>query len=418
MSKHPIINVHTHTFNFTCVPDGFLSNYVNRAVASIAGKALRTKILGGMVRSLLRKLPMTKKFATLVSIGSNRTQLDVFETMLKSYSGVDCYFVILPMNFDNMGGGTPPARYLTQISEVEQIKLQYPDRMIPFLAVDPRMGSANFLYQFVKSYFEPSPGISRGFAGIKLYPSLGFFPFDPRLEQVYAYAEEHGIPIQTHCTRYGAYYAGKKLPPELYSLDSFNPTVYTTERHSQPQYAKMKELPPKDSSDNFLDPVNYLDILVKFPKLKLCIAHLGGDDEIPVTTNEAQNIPAEQLAVKGFSPNTPWYSIVLYIMKEFKNVYADISYTLYNEKIWNALDTLIAGNIQVPSGEEKFVSDIPKRILFGTDYFMTITHKPEDRLYNEFIEQLNKQLNNSEYWRAIAWDNPKIYLKSDFFAIA
>lgn len=413
MARHPIINVHTHTFNFTCVPDGFLSNYVNRTLASIAGKALRTEVLGRLVRALLRKLPMTRKYATLVAIGSNRTQLDVFETMLKSYSGSDSYFIILPMNFDHMGGGAVSANFITQIMEIEEIKRQYPSRLIPFLGIDPRMGNANYLLNFVKNYFAPAANISRGFAGIKLYPSLGFFPFDPRLQQVYAFAEEHGIPIQAHCTKHGAFYAGKKLPLELLSLDSFNPTNPTAKRHLQPQYVNMAKLKLKDSCDNYLDPVNYLDVLEKFPKLKLCFAHFGGDDDIQQLIKKPQPVPTRDIAEKGFTPETSWHNIILFIMKEYKNVYADISYTLYNKNIWQVLNSLLAGQISIAKDEQQFESTIPNRILFGTDYFMTTQEKPEELLYNDFIEQLN----NPKQWEAIAWQNPKAYLKSDYFSV-
>ncbi len=414
MAHHPIVNVHTHSFNFNCVPNGFLSNYVNRGLASIAGRLLRTQLLGSIIKALLKRFPMTRKFATLVAVGTNRTQLDVFETMLQSYVGKDCYFVALPMNFDYMGGGSMPSNYITQIAEVEDIKRQYKDRFIPFLAIDPRMGSSRMLLDFVKSYFEPKPGYTKGFAGIKIYPSLGFFPFDPRLELVYDYAQKHEIPILAHCTRHGAFYAGKKLPPELLSLESFNPTQYSTQRHKQQQYINMKKLKLSESCDNYLDPVNYIDVLDKFPSLKLCFAHFGGDDEMVAAIKANAPVPTEASGLLGFNIKTSWYNIILFIMNKYKNVYSDISYTLYNKHVWFELNALMAGKLNLQQGElNNFGSKIPKRILFGTDFFMTTQEKPEDRLYNDFIEGLS----DLKTFKTIAWDNPKEFLRSSFFAI-
>lgn len=41
MARHPVYNVHTHIFNFDCVPNGFLTNYIPRFWAGILAKLLR-----------------------------------------------------------------------------------------------------------------------------------------------------------------------------------------------------------------------------------------------------------------------------------------------------------------------------------------------------------------------------------------
>lgn len=366
-----------------------------RFVAGIAGRLLRGKFAAFLIKKLLGVL--AKKYFTFVSVGTKRTPLEVFEELEKSYKEENARFIILPMNFDYMGGGAAPADYNTQLKLVLDVRTQYPDKCIPFLCIDPRMGSAEFLEAFVKEWVGP-----KGFAGIKLYPSLGFYPFDKRLEKVYEYCQLNAIPILTHCTREGAYYAGKKLPAELTVRDSLNPTKYTSARHKQPQYADMHKEKPRIACDNFLDPVNYIDILEKFPRLKLCFAHYGGEEEIRLAKNvNTQPVLTESDAINGFKNNTSWYRIIQFLLskQEYPNVYTDLSFTLHDDEIFGLLNSELTN----PAYKS--------RILFGTDYFMTTQYKSEHKLYNEF----RTALVDPGSWKQIAFDNTNEFLHSTFF---
>ncbi|MBL0071711.1 MAG: amidohydrolase family protein [Bacteroidetes bacterium] len=92
-----------------------------------------------------------------------------------------------------------------------------------------------------------------------------------------------------------------------------------------------------------MDPDNYEDILVKFPKLKICFAHMGFDS-------------AKKLN------NLTWFTRILALMKMYPNVYMDVSYTASYE---NFCPWFIAQyNAWSP--------DIQDRVIFGTDFYMTV----------------------------------------------
>lgn len=401
MATSRIYNVHTHIFNFKCVPSGFLTNYLPRALVTVLSPLLRWYPSAWVLSRLMGIVPiqMVKKYQSFLAVGIRNTPQLVFEDMAMAYSDENVGFVVLPMNFDYMGGGTAPANYATQLQLVSDVKRAYPNKCFPFLGIDPRMGSAEQILTFVKNYFEPA---FKGFHGIKLYPALGFFPTDERLKLMYEYAEAKGIPVLTHCTRGGAFYAGKTVPQELFQYRSFNPTTVTTARHAQPFYSKLNTLPPKNGCNAFLDPVNYYDILQRFPNLKLCFAHFGGDEEI---LKYLEDPAADQGTLAGgYNDTASWYHIIKELMAEFANVYTDISYTLYDTATNHGIVAAIKADLQTPIGE---------RILFGTDFFMTLQEKDEKALYTDFREALA----DGPLWDNLAYSNPKNFLSSSFYAV-
>ena len=411
MPDTKMYNTHTHIFNFKCVPTGFLSNYLPRPLVKLLGPLLRIGPIAWAISRLMRLIPieMVKKYQSFLAIGIRNTPQNVFEEMMNAYDNrTDVGFVVLPMNFDFMGGGNAPAKYITQLKLVEDVKRKYPNQCFPFLAIDPRMGTSDSIKQFVKDHFEPF----RGYHGIKLYPSLGFYPFDKRLEGMYQYAADKNIPIMTHCTRDGAFFAAKKVPDELLDFSgSFNPTSETAARHSQPNYLNLKNLKPKDACDAFLDPMNYYDVLMKYKNLKLCFAHYGGDKEM-VKFNQS-TIPQQGVLSTGFTEDTSWYFIIREFMKMFDHIYTDISYTLYDTKVPDGVVKLVKNDLLQLSNTGSAKKDIGYRILFGTDYFMTVQEKDERSLYVDF----RKELNDPQLWENLIYHNNKEFLSSVFYSM-
>lgn len=401
MATNRIYNVHTHIFNFKCVPSGFLSNYLPRAVAGILSPLLRWYPSAWVLSRLLGVIPvqMVKKYRSFLTIGIRNTPQLVFEDMANAYTDENVGFAVLPMNFDYMGGGAAPANFATQMQLVADVKRAYPNKCFPFIGIDPRMGTAEEILNFVKGYFEPS---FKGFHGIKLYPALGFYPTDDRLELMYKYAEEKRIPVLTHCTRGGAFYAGRTVPPELFQYRTFNPTPVTTARHSQAFYGQLATLPPKNGCNAFLDPVNYYDILQRFPNLKLCFAHFGGDEEI-IKYLKDPTVNQGTLAT-GYNNDASWYYIIKDLMAEFKSTYTDISYTLYDTDTDHGIVAAIKADLQ---------TDIGSRILFGTDFFMTLQEKDEKSLYTDF----RAALADGPLWNGLAYTAPKDFLSSLFYSM-
>jgi uncharacterized protein len=411
MPEIKFYNTHTHIFNFKCVPTGFLSNYLPRAFANILGTLLRTAPVAWVLSRILRTIPvdMVKKYRSFLAVGIRSTPQNVFEDMLTAYDNrTDVGIVVLPMNFDYMGGGDAPAKYATQLKLTEDVKRKYPNQCFPFLAIDPRMGTSAGILEFVKNNFEPF----RGYHGIKLYPSLGFYPFDKRLESMYQYAQENNIPIMTHCTRFGAFYAGKTMPKELLDFsNSFNPTPETAARHKQDFYASLNTLKANEACDAFLDPVNYYDVLKKFPKLKLCFAHYGGDREI--VKFKDSTIPQQGILATGYNNKTSWYFIIKNFMQLFENVYTDISYTLYDTKPSDGVTQIVKADLSVISQPGVAKKETGNKILFGTDYFMTLQEKEEKLLYTDFRNDLNDPV----LWQNLVYYNNKEFLSSNFYTM-
>ncbi|WXG47739.1 MAG: amidohydrolase family protein [Candidatus Atabeyarchaeum deiterrae] len=67
---------------------------------------------------------------------------------------------------------------------------KYPDRLVGFVAVDPRRKNASeILERGLKDW---------GMKGIKIYPPTGFYPSDEICTPLYKKALDHGVPILTH----------------------------------------------------------------------------------------------------------------------------------------------------------------------------------------------------------------------------
>jgi predicted TIM-barrel fold metal-dependent hydrolase len=174
-------------------------------------------------------------------------------------------------------------------------------------------------------------------------------------------------------------------------------------------YTDATKKKPSDACDVFLDPVNYIDILEKFPELKICLAHFGGEEEMVMVFDDKGNRKQQQdvltnvdfLVNNGLPDSTSWFRIVEYLLlhPRYKNVYTDVSFTLHENKLYKALGKLILS------------SPYKERILFGTDYFMTTQYKSEFNLYDEF----RTAVDNKDIWRRVSFENPVSYLESAFY---
>jgi len=281
--------------------------------------------------------------------------------------------------------------------EIERPKEAY----YPFLFVDPRRvaeeGASFFNYTiknnkmslgdcFVKTYME-----DRNFSGFKIYPALGYYPFDEHLLPIWRYASENNIPIMTHCVHGTIFYRGAKQKEW-----NFHPVFkekYTMDGEFEPQL--LPQAKNVDFQNNFTHPLNYLCLVEeKFLKiviqntaensevrqlfgyseeedsiqhnlsnLKVCLAHYGGEEEwTRYMEQDRQNYsqrlmrnPEEAInfmttsgsgKTKGkFSwykindlwNKADWYSIICSMMIDYENIYADLSYIISKPSIYPLL---------------------------------------------------------------------------------
>lgn len=364
-----IYNCHSHVFTVKCAPDRFIGLPIAKLLSN---RIFSFKLTRFLRRAIPGEKDFLEKYANFLAIGREKSQEQVFEDLIAFYPS-DTRFIILTIDMDYMGAGEAILNYPSQLYQIIEIKKKYPDSFIPFISIDPRRGDARSLLDFLKLHVE-----KLGFGGIKLYPSLGFFPFDNRLSEVYKYAEEKQIPIITHCTNGGIYYRGKS-----FTQDQINPVNLNPNSSRSFDFSKSQNLKNGEFKNLFLDPDNYLEVLQVYPKLKLCFAHYGGNNQI--------------LDSKKGIKNT-WYEKIKNLLNHpnFPNIYTDISYTLCDKKVFKYLLEDIRNDT------------INKKLLFGTDFFMTTREKREDYLFNDF-----RYILSSDEFNLISNINPITFLNNN-----
>ncbi|MFT3680536.1 MAG: amidohydrolase family protein [Ferruginibacter sp.] len=173
--------------------------------------------------SILRRLPgketkkLIERYLTIGRFAFHTTQSSTLGYLKDQYPD-DSGFVVLPMDMEFMDAGTPSVDYRKQMDDL--VALKNNNHIYPFIFVDPRRiekeGTGYFDYDvvdgkvvlkecFIKTYIEKEM-----FSGFKIYPALGYYPFDPLLLPLWKYAEQKQIPVLTHCVRGPMYYRGTK----------------------------------------------------------------------------------------------------------------------------------------------------------------------------------------------------------------
>lgn len=352
-----------------------------------------------------------------------KTQGRIYDLLEKTYAQ-NTKFVVLSMDMDYMQAGKAQKPYLQQLDELKKVTKTNPD-LLPFIFIDPRRimktadknGFENFQYR-IKS--ELSKGI---FSGIKLYPALGYYPFDKDLIKSYLFAQEHQIPIMTHCIEGTVFYRGKKE-------DKWNehPILkYNKKGTNNPQPIPLPQTGNYQWTTNFTHPLNYHCLLDKqllssylgyecdLSKLKICLAHFGGSKEwykyeadgwnnynknISHASVEDYNRVKNTLNHKSIRTiwwNASWLSVIYDLMVKYDNVYADVSFILFNEDLFPMLKFLLND------------SKVSHKILYGTDYYVVAQKTTEKSLHQNLRSYIGEEL-----FYKIAHDNPKRYLHSSF----
>ena len=408
MPIFPFTNIHSHIFNSDCAPDRFLriipSGFIRKFAKPIkrgVDSNLSYKILNLSAKILSKKESsnrgMFDKMISFLDIGTEREQSDIFKMTLQTGTKYDSKVRIVALSLDMDHMDNSPSLYMknfrTQLEELKEIKRYYPDQIFLFLGIDPRNKQYEELLTWAKDFFQK--GVEKNgivypyFCGVKLYPALGFFPFDPALENLYAYCETNQIPIITHCTRVGSQYIGEEIESlipvspktiEVPDNDHFSIAKKEIEERIE-RYRKAGWIKNNNKGENdlacdlFGHPQNYIPILEKFPRLKICLAHLGGSNEI-LNSNSEKTLGVDLSQIRK-TDGYNWFERIKTYMKQYPHLYSDISYTLSSfEKKAVTKQVLEFMNEEDINGNL-----LGKRILFGTDFFMTEQENHEEDLY-------------------------------------
>jgi uncharacterized protein (TIGR02594 family) len=257
----------------------------------------------------------------------------------------------------------------TQLEETIKVVVENPWKLIPMYHYEPRRWISD-----KKDWDKPFDCIGTAnhkglFIGFKMYTSLGYKPLDPKLgsedpklssdiEKFYERCAAEPIPIMAHCTPSGMYTHER----EFY-LDE-----ETDNNIAQKYNEKIKKEKVRYFNDNFVRPRAWCKVLEKYPNLKLCLAHFGGDetdyDKHPYGTDcEYDKWPCE----------------IINLCSHYPNVYTDISYVFRDEKYRKRVKgEKIKGEEEKNEGFKGAFKEalrknpsIKYKILFGTDWYVT-----------------------------------------------
>ncbi len=207
-----------------------------------------------------------------------------------------------------------------------------------------------------------STGKNGLFIGFKMYTRLGYKPLDPnlpRMEDYYNACEAKKIPVLVHCTR-----GGMGTHHEKYYLE------FESDESVRKKYAREKKGEFDYFADHFVHPEAWKEVLEKFPKLYLCLAHFGGGD------TQWQINPDEDI-----DKNT-WIKTIIDYLLTYDNFYTDVSYVFLEESI----DKMARAMKAYPK--------IIEKIMFGTDWYMT--EIGQHRNYKDFC--VNSRLSINEIY--------------------
>ncbi len=355
-----IHNCHIHLFTNQHVPANFLPLGILKLLSKYKVGRKLGKILMGIKPGSYDDY--FDRMAAFMNIGNSFSQEAILKHLMGFYPK-KTRFVVLAMDMEFMNAGKLPVSYIDQLNELAKLKQKYPDTVLPFIAVDPRRDG---VYQLVHTYIE-----KHHFSGIKLYPALGFFPTDPRLDPIYRYAEKNAIPIITHCSRGGIFYRGKIS--EQMRTDPVTSYLYPSEKNSR-------------FTDNFSHPGHYESVLLKFPELKICLAHFGGGNE----WRQYLTTPWDKTL------EVTWFQIILDMLKKHKTVYSDISYTMYDSTLHPLLKILML--------DEK----VRLKILYGSDFYM-VERDISERAYSITL----RAFLGEENYQQMAETNAVVFLQNN-----
>ena len=91
-----------------------------------------------------------------------------------------------------------------------------------------------------------------------------------------------------------------------------------------------------------------------------------------------------------------WYDKVCGLIKDYPNVYTDISYTMFNVDLFNLLKLTLQDEV------------FKKKILYGSDFYM-VEQETTERL---FLINVRSYI-GEESFKLIAEQNPQIFLKRE-----
>jgi uncharacterized protein len=359
-----ITNCHVHTFTQAHTPDRFLP----WPVPALVRLRFIRWLLAWVARVFdKRRATALGRYAQIIETSYSKTQAEVFE-IVRGFYPEGTRFVLLPMDMTMMNAGRVHVGIDEQHDEIIALRDAYPEgQLVPFAAVDPRHER---IVEKTIALIE-----QQGFRGLKLYPPTGYHPFDKRLWPLYQYAEEHDLPVLTHCSRPASVqYRGQ--PTEEMRIDPVGENPLSGDRY--------------ELLTRFTDPDAYRPLLERHPRLRVCLAHFGGAGDWTRYLDRPWD------AIKDVA-DPSWLTKILGMLRSgaYPNLWTDVSYTLYaNDEHTYLLKALLSD------------PRVSSRVLFGSDFYVVENAELEERRRSVRL----RAVLGEELFDTIARENPRRFL--------
>lgn len=283
---------------------------------------------------------------------------------LLNRSSPHIFIVQLMMDMERGITGKPDEAHYEQWKELSELrnKRQHESSIIPFLACDPH--NPNLYEDFLAAFSDIERRVNQTgqpfldeafpFFGVKVYPCLGYLPSNPKLMNIFKVCSEKNIPVLTHCGSSTVRFSGDKVTGEYYISDgngNFHLADYKFDLSDTPKSQKAGKI-----TKFFNAPYNWIAVVEKYPKLKLNLAHLGGDSEWD--------------AFREGSANTHIHE-TLNMIQKYPNVYTDISYAYARKRNLDKILEMFYSNQYTT--EQREINKT--KFMHGSDYYMTDQEK-------------------------------------------
>ena len=443
-----------------------------------------------------------KLFHRYVQIGlfsKYKTQKGIYDKLKKQYPP-DTHFIGLPMDMGAMDAGhikkvydaeskcfvdvpkmkgknTPDAFHTIKhqmegILAIKQRK-QDKDTFHPFVFADPRRMQDKRYFDYTVDHSTGQVALVKGclmqvyledhqFSGIKMYPALGYYPFEEQLLPLYKYCVQNNLPIMTHCIKGTIFYRGKKKPQwdthpvftegkvdnttkqQLDDDDKVDFDINATYIHAEDNALHLNQVKNIEFCNNFTNPLNYLCLLEEhllqqvvakatdpriktifyatdnqwrnggLQDLKLCFAHFGGDDQWKRFLESDRDNYTSQLILqpqKGidFFNNTsgkPSPGKLAYIWKYVDWYTIICSIMLQYKNVYADISYILHDAVILPLLKQTLSNaNLMPKVLYGSDFYVVRNHKSDKAILADMRAGLTE-----EEFDTIARYNPRDYL--------
>jgi len=319
------------------------------------------------------------------------------------------------------------ANFTQQINDLEYLAEKY-ETIRPFFSVDPRReykGKINTIENLKQKLL----GANAKFAGIKLYAPAGFSPTDPILmgttkqKGVYAFCQEHKIPITVHNSNAGFACLSTVLNVRGHVL--LNDSITKKNGHIKFENRFFSRKASKAISERakiLNHPRLWALVLKKYPNLTINFAHFGGSNQIMEYVN--YSIYEKKI------DNEVFEDTILNVKKNLRNIIASAFHKKRGKmilrdnltiaeraEIWNAMYR--AGLID---NWAKAIFDLVKNPKYPNAYtdlscFSSglLIKDPTDNQLTFTIKEALKTFKHSIFNNLTDYEKSKILYGSDFF---